>query len=100
MKKWIGMLLILVLIFSFGGCNRENHELSDERLAEVVRVELGVPDEKNIEYSISEMYYWDAAGRYYKNIAFTQNGETVAGAGVDPYTGELLKNIMEYDSLK
>ena len=46
-----------------------------QKLAEVVSEKLGVPDETGIEYSVTEMFYWDSAERYYKNVDFTQNGE-------------------------
>lgn len=97
MRRCIGILLAFVLICSFAGCG--NRELSNDRLQKTVAEKLGVPDETGVECGVSEMLYWDAAERYYKNITFSEDGETVAGASVDPYTGELLKNIMEYDSV-
>ena len=118
MKKLLVISLFLLLLFSFVGCNRNNSsdspkpreseteqvlekkELSDEKLAESVAKKLGVPDKDSIEYDVSEIYYWESAERYFKNITFTENGETVAGASVDPYTGELLRNIWLYDSSK
>ena len=102
MKKLIVIFMCLVICFSFVGCKQTSNikELSDKKLAEGVSEKLGVPDETGIEYSVTEMFYWDSAERYYKNVDFTQNGEKVAGASVDPYTGELLRNIWEYDSSK
>jgi len=116
MKKIVCFICIFIAIISFVGCNKndssdvpkpqeneteqisENKELSDEKLAEIVAKSLGVPDKESIEYGVSEeMYYFEAADRYYKNITFNENGEMVAHASVDPYSGELLRNIIEYN---
>ena len=117
MKKVICFLCFLIIIFSLTACSQNdskvsdgannenptstlsaNMELSDDKLAEIVAKSLGVLDKDSIEYSVTEMFYWDSAERYFKNVEFTQNGEIVAGASVDPYTGELLRNIKEYNS--
>ncbi len=115
MRKVLIVLVCLLLCFSFVGCSKndslkpqdseaqqvtEKKELGDEELAEIVAKNLGVPDKDSIEYGVSKIYYWESAERYFKNITFTENGETVAGASVDPYTGELLRNIWLYDSSK
>ena len=77
-----------------------NKLLSDGELAEIVAPSLGVPDKKGIEYAVSgEMYYFEAADCYYKNITFTENGEIVAYASVNPHTGELLRNIFQYNNI-
>lgn len=75
-----------------------DEELSKEKLSKIVAQNLGVPNDKHITCEVSEKYFWESADRYYKNVTFYQSGEIAAFAGVDPYTGELLKNIMEYDS--
>ena len=117
MKNIIWFICLVLVIISFAGCgsnapindenpqqskapsNLEISELSDEKLADIVAKDLGVPDNAGIEYSVTaEKYYFEAADRYYKNISFTKNGEIVAGASVDPYTGELLRNIFEYQN--
>ncbi len=116
MKKCIVSLLVFMLIFGLAGCNKGNSPdistpqestsqqisdtkaLSDEKLIAVVAEELDVPNETDLEYSVSEMFYWDSAERYFKNVTFTENGKIVAGASVDPYTGELLRNIFKYQS--
>ena len=117
MKKIICFICVIMAILSFTGCDRndssdllnpqeseneqslEKKELSDEKLAEIVAKSLGVPDKDGIEYGVSEeMNYFEAADRYYKNITFNENGEMVAHASVDPYSGELLRNIIEYRS--
>lgn len=118
MERIICFLCILMIIVSLAGCNRnnspdfqkplqseteqvsENKELSNEKLAEIVAKNLSVPEKESIEYGVSEVFYWESAQRCFKNITFTENGEAVAGASVDPYTGELLRNIWEYDSSK
>ena len=105
-----------MLIFGLAGCNRGNppdistpqestsqqisdtKALSDEKLIAMAAKELGVPGKTGIEHSVSEMFYWDSAERYFKNVTFTENGEIVAGASIDPYTGELLRNIFKYQS--
>ena len=76
----------------------KQQELSDETLAKIVAKNLGVPDSANVEFEVSETFYWEAAERDFKNVTFTENGETVAFASVDPYTGELLRGIYEYDN--
>ena len=114
MKKLLMISFCLLLCFSFVGCSKndslkpqdseteqvsEKKELSDEKLAQIVARTLGVPDKASIEYGVSEeMYYFEAADRYYKNITFNENGEMVASASVDPYNGELLRNIIDYNS--
>ena len=117
MKKIICLICVIMTIFSLACCDRndssdmlnpqeseieqsfDKKELSDEKLAEIVAKSLGVPDKDGIEYGVSkEMYYFEAADRYYKNITFNENGEMVAAASVDPYNGELLRNIIEYNS--
>ena len=75
----------------------KQQELSDEALAKIVAENLGVPDSANVEFEVNETFYWEAAGRDFKNVTFTENGETVACADVDPCTGELLKGIYKYD---
>ena len=102
MKRIISVLMVLVLTFSMGGCSlfyeHQSNALSDEALAEIVAKNLGVPDGADVEFEVSETFYWEAADRYFKNVTFIENGETVAFASVDPYTGELLRNIYEYDN--
>lgn len=116
MKNSICFLCVVLLIASFAGCGKsgsynsqnpqqgemqsdlEQKELTNEELAEIVAKGLNVPDQVSGCYVVSEMYYWDAAGRHYKNITFKENDKMVAAADVDPYSGELLKNICKYDS--
>lgn len=117
MKRIICFICVVILIASFSGCRKggsseiqnsqqsetqstsEKKELSDEELAEIVAAALGVPDKAGIEYGITdEMYYFEAADRYYKNVSFSENGELVAYASADPYNGELLRNIFEYQN--
>ena len=98
MKRIISVLMVLVLAFCTTGCEHQNNLLNDEKLAKIVAKSLGVPDIVNVEFEVSETFYWEAADRYFKNVTFTENGETVAFASVDPYTGELLRGIYEYDN--
>lgn len=115
MKKLILSFFVFIMIFSFIGCGKafsdsqkttqgdtaqvlENKELSDEELAKIVAKSLGVPNKTSIKYDVSETFYWEAAERYFKNVTFAENGESVAYASVDPLSGELLRNIHNYDS--
>lgn len=75
-------------------------ELSDTALARAAAAWLGVPDRKTITYEIGEKFYWDSAQRYCREIRFYENGQQVAGATVDPTTGEPLRNIWNYESPK
>ena len=116
MKKLLTVTLCLLLCFCFMSCGKndslmsqdseteqflEKKELDDKELAEIVAKSLGVPDKESIGYDVcEERYYWEAANCYYKNITFTENGEIVAYASVNPYTGELLKNIINYSTPK
>ena len=103
MKKLFAVSLLLGLIFFFCGCSLlyegQNNALDNETLAKIVAGNLGVPDSANVEYEVSETFYWEAGGRDFKTVTFIENGETVAYASVDPYTGELLKNIYKYEIL-
>jgi len=93
MKRIISIVMVLVLAFCATGCDHQNSLLNDEKLAEIVAKNLGVPDSANVEFEVSETFYWEAGGRDFKNVTFTENGEEVAYAAVDPFTGELLKDI-------
>lgn len=109
MKKFLALFCVLALILClFSGCKGDNKqdnkptetaskELSDEELAKIVAKNLGVPDNDDIDYSITEKYYWEAADRHFKNVSFSQNGRMVASASVDPIDGELLRNIYKYE---
>lgn len=112
MKRILTIILCLILCFCFMSCSKndslksqdseteqvsEKKELDDKELAEIVAKSLGVPDKESIDYGVSkELYYFEGADCYYKNITFNENDEIVARASVDPYTGELLKNIIKY----
>lgn len=101
MKKLFAVSLLLGLIFFFCGCSLlyegQNNALDNETLAKIVAENLGVPDDAVVEVEISEVFYWEAAERDFKTVTFTENGEMVACADVDPCTGELLKGIYKYD---
>lgn len=82
----------------FSAVNIQSSDLSDKKLAEIVAKELGVPENANITYEVSEKFFWEASGDYYKNVTFYENGEMVATASVNPQNGELLKNILKYSA--
>lgn len=107
MKKIISLFLAVVMIFLLAGCSVENSSepqisqntgLTDENLAEIVAKKLGVPEKDDITYKVSEKIFWEAAGEYYKYIAFYENGEVVASASVNEQNGELLRNILKYSA--
>lgn len=75
-----------------------SNDLSDKDLVEIVAKNLGVPENANVTYEISENFFWDAGDRYFKNVSFYENGELVATASVDPVNGELIKNIGMYQN--
>jgi len=72
-------------------------ELDDEALAKIVAGALGVPDDAEITYEVGEKVFWDAHGGDMKQVEFYRDSQLIAGAFVDPCTGELLRNIMKYD---
>lgn len=124
MKKIIAILLSLMLVILFVGCkddasssvqndeqsevqtNSENKQtetntkdLSDDQLAKVVAGYLEVPERSGVTYKISEKFYWEAGGRYLKKVEFYSNANRLlAGASVDPTSGELMKDIYKYTS--
>ncbi len=91
------LLLALSLIFCITACGHQNKELSDECLVKIVAENLGVPDSVNAEFEVGQTFYWEAGGCDFKTVTFTKNGEVIACASVDPYTGKLLKNIYKYE---
>lgn len=74
----------------------DTNELSEAALIKIVKIRLNVPDKDGITYSIGEKKYWDVGQRYYMDVEFYEKGENVAGAFVDPQTGELIRNIHLY----
>jgi len=107
MNKLLCAALAALLLLSLTACapsldpesSAPAVDLSEAALIAAVKANLGVPDQAGITYEISEKYYWDAAERYYKNVTFYEYGDTVAGACVDPTSGELLRNIWDYKAL-
>lgn len=118
MKKIIVSVVSLVLILlTFSSCAENNtssadtssletssnntssvnEELSDDMLAKIVAPMLDIPEDKEVTYTVSEKFYWDAGGCYYKDISFYEKDFLVAGASVDPANGELIRNIYKYD---
>lgn len=72
-------------------------DLDTEALIKAAAKNLDVPEKEGITIKLgSNIYYWDAGERYMIEIDVIENGEEVAGAFVDPYTGELLRNIRNY----
>ena len=63
-----------------------------------IRQELNVPNDLDVTFEIGKRSYWDAAARWMVDVGIIHNGERVAGAFVDPSTGELLRNILNYQN--
>lgn len=124
MKRIIAVILVLAVSLLFVGCKEnassgvqnddrskvqtssENKQtetntkdLSDDQLAKVVAGYLEVPEREGITYKISEKFYWEAGGRYLKKVEFYSNANRLlAGASVDPTSGELMRDIYKYTS--
>lgn len=122
MKRIIAVILVLAVSLLFVGCKEnassnvqndqsktqtssENKQtetntkdLSDDELVKIARIRLGVPDTQDITYKVGEKYYWEAGGKYLKQIDFYKNGETVAGGSLHVIDGEIIKNIQTYDN--
>ncbi len=105
MKKLLCILIAALMLLSLTACALFVPEssapapvadLQEAALIAAVKTNLGVPDKAGITYTVSEKHYWEAAQRYYVNVVFSEYGDMVAGACVDPTSGELLRNIYEY----
>lgn len=73
-------------------------DLDTQTLAKVAAKGLGVPEKEGITYKFDGIWYWRGANRYVVEIIFFEDNEMVAGASLDPYTGEPLRNIYNYYS--
>lgn len=108
MKKLFCALLAALVLLSCAACSRNpapdllpessvpTADLSEDALVAAVKANLGVPDAKGIDYTISEKFYWESAQRHYRHMAFYEYGDLVATASVDPTSGELLRSIYQY----
>lgn len=124
MKKALYVLTVVMVILLLSSCQRPNdpddnssfadhsssvggtssHEnfgssdtkLSDEELANIVATQLNIPENAEVTYKISDVYY-DEEGCYYHDIRFYENGYIVAGASVDRTSGELLSHTYKYN---
>lgn len=63
---------------------------------EKVKQDLGIPDDMDVTYKVSDVYYWQAGLRYLICVDFYYDGEDIAGAEVDAYTYELIRGIHTY----
>ena len=73
-------------------------ESTENQFIENVKESLGVPDNANVTYTIGEEMYKEAWDAYYVPVSFYEDGNLVAGANVDPTTGELMSNILTYQN--
>lgn len=76
----------------------EKNHLSDEEL-DGIRKELGVPDSLSVTVEQYGPYYWEAAERWYLQIAVYSNNKKIAGVDIDAKTGEWLKGMYKYGEL-
>jgi len=119
MKKVVCLFMVLSVIILLAGCQNSNNspdgtsptdatkpteatrptqaDLSEDELVEIVAQQLNVPNDTAITNQIGETYYREAVSRDGTDIAFYENGYLVAGACVDPTSGELLQDIYKYD---
>lgn len=119
MKKVLCLFMVLSVIILLAGCQKSNNspdgtsptdatkptettnqtqmDLSEDELMEIVAQQLNVPNDTAITSQIGETYYREAVGCDGMDISFYENGHMVAGACVDPTTGELLQDIYKYD---
>ena len=100
MKKYFCFFLAVILLLSLFGCTdkpvtptpsssgavsvidtssateilKPDITLSDAELAAAAAKNLGVPNDPAITNEIGEMFLWEAAGTYCKNIDFYKNG--------------------------
>ena len=70
-------------------------KMTHEQLKQVAE-NLGVPADLDVEYLQGDLTYWEGADRVYIPVQIQYNGEVIAGANVDPDTGELLNHIWMY----
>ena len=122
MKKYFCFILAVILLLSLFGCTdkpvtpsssgavsvidtssateilKPDVTLSDAELAAAAAKNLGVPNDPAITYEIDEMFLWEAAETYCKNITFYKNGKIVAGASVDAHDGQLMRNIHKFEN--
>lgn len=120
MKKVVCLFMVLSVIILLAGCKKPNNspectsptdatkpteassptqvDLSEDELVEIVAQQLDVPNDTAITSQNGETYYREAVGCDGMDIAFYEDGYMVAGACVDPTSGELLQDIYKYDS--
>ena len=70
-------------------------ELSEKQLKEI-RKNLGVPEDMDVQYKQYKPYYESSMGCYLTDVQVLYNGEVVATALVNSFTGELVRNIWMY----
>ena len=88
---------------SFAETEPSNEEDTGETAGElteadlnVIKEELMVPVDLQVETVQSEPYYWDSGEIWLVNVEFYYNGNMVAGATVDAETLEAVRNIFVY----
>lgn len=69
--------------------------LSPENISYFKR-SLCVPDNLDVQVSVSDRYYWAAGERWLVQVSFTLDGEIVAGAAFDADNLEMVRDILMY----
>jgi hypothetical protein len=70
--------------------------LTDAQLSEIAS-DLRVPGDLDVTVEQQEAYLWEAGARYITPVNILYNGAIVASASVDSYTGEIVKDILNYN---
>ncbi len=76
---------------------RKKKENSMPEYVRELKNDLGVPDNINVTYKISEPYFWSGGGYNLISVDFYHNGEWVAGTEIDAITHEQVKGILMYN---
>ncbi len=79
----------------FKWVRKELEKLSSEQLDDI-RKELNVPGDLEVQFQQEGRYSWDSGERKLAYISILHEGKQIAGAGVDFFTGEIVKDIFSY----
>ncbi len=69
---------------------------NQQAIIQRAKSELGVPNNLNVTYKMSDSYYWGAGGVYLTNISFYDGDTLVAGAAFDSNTWDTVRDILMY----
>ena len=74
-------------------------ETDREAFLAYVKQQLGIPEDLSTTAEIGDVAYWEGADQWIVHVTFVHNGETVGGASVSPYNGEVMRSILPYPGL-